>query len=305
MRCIKIIVFSLIMILFVQCKPRYESMEEDDNNNQSSTVSFNGKVMMPKTRFLMDTLGHLTWISEKSFSMLYSRKQYIAGMHCSADSSYKDNYIFATSKLYMEPSADYLRRMAFFTGMKKQLGQIINMNFDVQYGDLEKVWYSFFGTIDAVGKLNENMDTYEMPPTKLRMVTSVARIKMPQYDCESYYLKYEGCITGVDIGMYGERTTQYPYDTTMSINEMEYIYVYRYGDICIQRHPEDAYVVLYPQTEPIPNTVVEVYADTTLIGTINFPNGIRSNKLYVGGDGGAIKINGRGTVVEEDLFVEE
>ena len=59
---------------------------------------------------------------------------------------------------------------------------------------------------------------------------------------------------------------------------------------------------MFPQSEPIPNTVVNIYADDEKIGSVVFPNGIRSNKLYVAEGGGSIQINGRSKVVEDILF---
>lgn len=75
-----------------------------------------------------------------------------------------------------------------------------------------------------------------------------------------------------------------------------------YEGITITQPSSDTYISLLPQENPEPTIVT--FSDASsgdIIGTVKFPNGIKSGKLYAGPEYSPIELNSRNTIIETEL----
>lgn len=289
-----------VMLLFLQCKPSEDDVLPEDTTMPK--VSLSGEVGLPNSRLLMSKDGVFSWynVDHLFYYGLYTSRP--TRMRSIAVSPHNPNIrIYKCDDIGM-PDYDYINRDLYYIGDFYPNDYSIFRNNHIQSGKLEDICNFMVGKMNITATKNSDQN-YTFPTTKLSMYTSVIHIDFPEEEGAMYYVNYPRCVYQLIITSSGSmETTPHPDDSTKKINTLKCKVVSRSGPICIKGSTKDSYVVVFPQEEPVPNTVLEVSDGKNRIGTIFFPRGIRSNKLYVAEDGGALQINKRATAVEKDLF---
>mgnify|MGYP003301730940 FL=1 len=297
MKRINIIVTFVLMMFLVQCKPDDELIDGEEGR----MVKLYGDVEMPYSRMLFDSTGYLEWSPKDDYLYLFNtkyNKPHI--MKNSASSQYPGHLNFACY-YNQSPLSDYLKRNIYYVGNTAQRkDSTIYQDLRGQTGKMSDVGKNIMGKMTVMAELI--FSSYHYDRTTLGVITSVIRIDLPEMECEKYYLDYEGCCNYFEARFTKKVAAVHPNDSTQTVDDMQNKETYYPGRVDVSGSTKDTYIVVYPQSEPIPNTIVSIYADDEKIGSVVFPNGIRSNKLYVAEGGGSIQINGRSKVVEDDLF---
>lgn len=288
--------------LFTQCKP-HDDIDDIETLNYKRT-SIYGEIMVPKSRITIDGTGVLTWESSDCFYYFNNFSNNPLVFKVSAVFHNTPHIRGFASYNLVTTGADYIARDIYYVASTISSRDIIK-DISVQSGKLSDLKNYLMAKASIVAKKSETSGFYQFPETPLNMKVAIVHIDLPEMDCDGYYFDYEGCINTYKISKGSKTTIQYWDDTTKMIDTMKDNVTFELGKVCVNNSTKNSYVVLFSQQEPIPNTVLHIYADEEEIASIVFPNGIRANKLYVGEDGGAIKINERSVVAEEDLFVME
>lgn len=297
MKRIDVFVALALMMFLVQCKPNDEFIEQEEG----CMVKLHGDVEMPYSRALFDSKGHLEWSTKDKLYLFNLRFYEPHYMKNSATSQYPGHLNFACY-YNQSPMADYLKRNIYYVGGTTQRkDSLIYRDLRNQTGEMSNIGNTIMGKMTVMAQKTET-GTYHYERTTLGVITSVIRIDLPEMECEKYYLDYEGCYNYFEARFTRKVAAVHPDDPTKTVDDMQNKETYYPGRVGVSGTTKDTYIVVFPQSEPIPNTVVSIYADDEEIGSVVFPNGIRSNKLYVAEGGGSIKINGRSKVLEDDLF---
>lgn len=289
------------LLLFTQCKP--QSDLEDVETQEIERMPIYGEIMAPKSRLTIDGEGVMEWESDDCFYFfnIFSNSPLVfkvsAVFHNTPDIRGFATYNVATT------GADYFARDLYNVSGTASGNEVIK-DISVQSGKLSDLKENLMVKASIFAK-KKTSEYYQFPQTPIYANVAIAHIDLPEMDCEGYYFDYEGCCNVFKVSVGRKTTIKYSEDTTKLVDTMKDKVLYELGRVCVNNSSKDTYVVFFPQEEPVPNTVVHIYADDEEIGTVVFPNGIRANKLYVGENGGAIQLKGRKGVVEEDLFVEE
>lgn len=300
MRKVNVVCIMSVMLLLTQCKPSDDDVLSEDTTMPK--VSLSGEVGLPNSRLSMSKDGVLSWYNVDHlfyYGMYTSRPTRMRSIAMSPHNPNIRIYKCDNINIY---DYDYINRDLYYIGDFNPSDNSIIRNNNTQSGKLEDVGNFMLGKMNITATKNSDQN-YTFPTTKLSMYTSVIHIDFPEDEGSKFYVNYPRCIHQVNITSSGSmETLPHPDDPSKTINILKCKVVPRYGPICINGSFKDSYVVVFPQEEPIPNTVLEITNGEKRIGVIFFPNGIRSNKLYVSEDGGALQINKRSTVVEKDLF---
>lgn len=293
----------LSMLFFVQCKPEddLDVMEEQSNSRE---VMISGEIRLPKSRLTMDWKGRFEWGKDYLY-ILNVKPNNLTRLQKGAIFPQTPEKLGFMGYSSIVANTDYILRDIYYVGGGVEVtNRYIENSVNNQSGSLSSISNHLMSKMTTIFDYR-GVNGYRFPETKMIMYTSVIYIKFPNCDCESFYIDYEGCSNYYKVVPGDQYIMPYPDDTTKYIDILETTETFTYDKVSVSKNANYAYIVLYPQQEPIPNTVMTIYADETVIGTLLFPNGIRSNKLYVGENGGAIVLNARSKVVEEDLFVQD
>lgn len=289
-------VFILITIisLFVRCKPEPDI---DDTQNQKLT-EVTVEMEIPKNRILMGKYGRLAWDEDDFLYIFMGEDAKPYKLNIVEDDEAAQSSLRRFKGLMVSDSS-CLETDVYHTGITEILARGISKNLYQQIGVIDRcflakartLFYDTGTSYCAVGK------------PKMTMISSVMYIDFTGLDSE-LYIDFEGCSNFITVVKTDEYLKKYSEDTTKIVRVIESELKYTKGRLLYSGECTKTYVVLFPQQEPIPNTVMKIMNyDKEVIGTILFPNGITSNKLYLGKGGDAIKISARSPaeIEEKDL----
>lgn len=291
-------VLLVVVFLFVQCTP-----EDGAENSDCVNVTLGGDVMMPDTRISMDVNGDLTWNDDDRIYMLdgcNEKPVKLSVKNVSTNGPKKRSYYCELYRYF--GVADYIERVIYHQGRTTPTSKFLGRNYYYQSGELSMLKNNITAKAKIMACKNNSNDYEFMHNVTLSIMVSVLYIDFTGHGSENYHINYEGCANVIEINAVDEYVKEYEADPGKTIDVVEYEEKYTLGEVTVTNNPGVSYVVILPQQEPRPNTVMEITNGAKeLVGRVVFPNGIRANKLYVGSDGGPIRISKRSVVVEKDL----
>lgn len=303
---IRLIVACVLSMLFLtQCKPE-DDLETVVENPDMKEVMISGEIRLPKSRLTMDGSGNFKWGTKDYLYMFNGPTKNLTKLQRAGVSPQTPERLGYMGYGSVDADAKYISRDIYFVGSGVSISKrYIENDINNQSGSLSGIDNYLMSKMSIPVFDKDPYLGYHFPETKMIMYTSVIHIGFPDCECESFYIDYEGCSNYYKAVSDKPYTMPYPEDTTQVIEILKAKETFTYDKVRVNKTARNSYIVLYPQQEPIPNTVMTIYADETVIGTLLFPNGIRSNKLYVSENGGVINLKARCEVVEEDLFVQD
>lgn len=209
-----------------------------------------------------------------------------------------------------------LDRSMFFLGgfeKTKEMPQLDNegvamgMSIAEQTGKFEDIGnYQVIQTMNnPLFKLDEHglgFRVYDFDRAFFISLSSIVKLDLSEYANKYVTVSYENEDEGIYVCnafeqiYYGNQTFSTKDGLRNEINEQsEYIG----GDVSVMAQDGETYLVLLPQTEWIYNTEMVFSVDGEVVGRVNFPNGIKQNRIYTGPNGDPIRLGAAKAEIEE------
>lgn len=297
MKKTNIIMLVLLSIMFTQCKP-------DDENN---TIQYKGISSINSNKANVDEMGITRWTEDDvifGYGLDFEMSDIVVELNVTSISSdgktaefycehssgpfvpgespvCRDLYLIKEPGTYKEPGAykDFIAaNLMNQTGESTDIGKYFVAHSKVKFEAQQNNTFFFTGIFNAL--------------------SSVARVNLAEASGKVVRVNYSG-LNNVFYIKKGQIDPSNDYSLTCT---NKYVESDMYEGITITQPSSDTYISLLPQENPEPTIVT--FSDASsgdIIGTVKFPNGIKSGKLYAGPEYSPIELNSRNTIVETEL----
>lgn len=278
----------LLSIMFTQCKP-------DDENN---TIQYKGISSINSNKANVDEMGITRWTKDDvilGYGLDFEMSGTVVELNVSV--IYDDG---KTAKFYCEhnsgpfsPGASPTCRDLYLIKEPGTYNGFIAANLMNQTGESTDIGKYFVAHSKVKFEAQPN-NTFFFEGN-FNALSSVARVNLAEASGKAVLVNY----SGLNNVFYIEKG-QVENGSLTCTNK--YVELDMYEGITITQPSSDTYISLLPQENPEPTIVT--FSDASsgdIIGTVKFPNGIKSGKLYAGPEYSPIELNSRNTIIETEL----
>lgn len=290
MKKTNIIMLVLLSIMFTQCKP-------DDENN---TIQYKGISSINSNKANVDKMGITRWTKDDvilGYGLDFDQSSIVVELNVTSISS--DG---KTAEFYCEhesgpfaPGESPVCRDLYLIKEPGTYNGSIAANLMNQTGESTDIGKYFVAHSKVKFEAQPN-NTFFFKGN-FNALSSVARVNMENASGK-VLVNYSGLnnVFYIEKGQVDYNSNDYSLNCTNKYVESDI------KGITITQPSSDTYISLLPQENPEPTIVT--FSDASsgdIIGTVKFPNGIKSGKLYAGPEYSPIELNSRNTIIETEL----
>lgn len=288
------VIIMLFVALFLRCTP--------DDGFTNGMVEINGEIGDRSSRLQFGDDGGMEWDRDDKVYMMSEGVDNTIAVFTSREINENNNVNALVCRYNAATCPDLMYRNLYYLGNWRYYDdKKITFSIYEQSGFKSDFGKHFVASARDVMFKTDDKKTYTFLKTQLNSMVSVACFDMSMIDAKEFAIEYANCYNTIMLEYNGivecdyEGVSGYTYDKT---EVREY---YESGPLWIRTPTNETYVVMFPQKKPLPNTMLYFKVNGEVVASINFPNGVSANKMYLNNEGKPIMITPEGVKSNEEV----